>query len=239
MTETLTEKTVGQLVTEQPARSRVFEELGIDYCCGGKKPLAEACRRKDLDPEEVAEKLRKADEEGGAEHIDAASMDLTELCGHIEETHHAYMRRELQRLDDITAKVEKVHADKEPRLHELRKVFLGLKEEITSHLMKEEKILFPYVRQLEASESQPQFHCGSVQNPIRQMEVEHDNAGEALQRMRELTDDFTPPDWACNTFRALCDGLHDMERDLHQHIHEENNILFPRAMEMEERLAKS
>jgi regulator of cell morphogenesis and NO signaling len=234
MTTTLSpERTVGELVAEQPGRSRVFEDLGIDYCCGGKRPLTEACTRKGLDPGDVLDRLRMADEAGEQQIVDAASMGLTELCDHIEETHHAYMRRELARLDQITAKVEKVHADREPRLHDLRQVFLGLNEEIQAHLLKEERVLFPYVRKMDASGAVPEFHCGTAANPIRQMEVEHDTAGEALERMRELTDQFTPPEWACNTYRALLSGLYDLEQDLHQHIHKENNVLFPRVLEQE------
>jgi len=230
-------ETVGEIVTRRPALSRIFENVGIDYCCGGKKCLEEACKEKHLDPQEVLNQLIEAEAAGETEapEIDAAGMTLTELADHIEQTHHAYLRSELPRLDALTQKVVSVHGQKEPRLRELRSAFVALAQELSSHMMKEEQILFPMVRTLEASGTAPTFHCGSLANPIRQMEHEHDQAGSWLARHRELTDGFQPPTWACNTYRAMLDALAHLERDLHQHIHEENNVLFPRALEMEAR----
>ena len=167
--------------------------------------------------------------------IDATAISLGELTDHIEQTHHVYLRSELSRLDEITEKVASIHGEKDPRLHQVRDTFLALAAEISSHMMKEELILFPMVRQLEASDEAPMFHCGTLANPIRQMEVEHDQVGSALERLRELTDGFTAPEWASNTYRALLDALANLERDLHQHIHKENDVLFPRALEMEQR----
>ena len=165
--------------------------------------------------------------------IDAAAMPLTELADHIVETHHAYVRSELPRLAKMTARVAAVHGDKDARLAQLNETFMGIAAELSNHMMKEEQILFPLIRQLDASESAPASHCGSIANPIQQMESEHDSAGDALKRMHELTDSYTPPDWACNTYRAMLDGLAQFEGDLHQHIHKENNVLFPRAIAME------
>ncbi|MFQ5790463.1 MAG: iron-sulfur cluster repair di-iron protein [Acidobacteriota bacterium] len=226
--------TVGDIVARVPTLSRVFEQAGIDYCCGGKKTLQEACREKRLDPQGFLGRLEGAQSLGDEEVVvDAAAMPLAELADHIEQTHHAYLRSELPRLNAMTEKVASVHGDKEPRLGELRNAFLALAQELSSHMMKEEQILFPMVRQLDASEAAPMFHCGSLANPIRQMEMEHDHAGSALERQRELTDGYQPPEWACNTYRAMLDALAHLERDLHQHIHKENNVLFPRALEME------
>jgi regulator of cell morphogenesis and NO signaling len=160
-------------------------------------------------------------------------MSLIELAEHIEETHHAYLREELPRLDFMTEKVSRVHGDKEPRLLRVREAFVALKAELEPHMMKEERVLFPIIRELEASASRPEFHCGSVANPIRQMEHEHDQAGDALAIIREATDDFVPPEWACNTYRAMLDSLEKLEADMHQHVHKENNVLFPKAIEME------
>ncbi len=225
---------VGDVVARRPALSRVFEQVGIDYCCGGKKSLEEACERKRLDPEEIVRKLMEAESnQDGTREIDAAAMSLTELADHIEQTHHAYLRTEMPRLDAMTEKVASVHGEKEPRLRLIRSTFLELAQEVSSHMMKEERILFPMIRQLEASETTPEFHCGSIGNPIHQMEHEHDLVGEALQKMRELSDEYTPPEWACNTYRAMLDALAQMERDFHQHIHKENNVLFPKASQME------
>ena len=226
--------TVGAVVARRPSLSRVFEQAGIDYCCGGKKTLEQACREKDIDPEGFVGRLEEAQSPHDEQVVvDAAAMRLTELADHIEQTHHAYLRSELPRLDAMIEKVATVHGDKEPRLRTVRATLPALAQELSMHMTKEEQILFPMVRQLEASERTPAFHCGSLANPIRQMEQEHDQAGSALARLRDLTDGYTPPPWACNTYRAMLDALDHLERDLHQHIHKENNVLFPRALEME------
>jgi regulator of cell morphogenesis and NO signaling len=223
--------TVGELVRQRPARSRVFEQFKIDYCCGGKTPLEEACAAKGLDTDEVLRSLLLI---GHAETpADPDSMGLTELADHIEKTHHAYLRAELPRLDFMTRKVAAVHAESEPRLNDIRTVFAACKEELESHMLKEEQILFPMIRQLEAADAPVAFHCGTLANPIRMMEHEHDSAGDALELLRQLTDDYTPPSWACNTYRAMVDALGAFERDMHQHVHKENNILFPKALRLE------
>jgi len=227
---------VGSVVTREPDLSRIFESLGIDYCCGGKKSIQEACATKGLDPNHILRQLSEAQAtRSGNGGSNPATMTLTELADHIEETHHAYLRSELPRLDRLTKKVAAVHGDREPALHELRDVFLSLSEELTRHMFKEERILFPMIRDLEASDTAPVFHCGSLANPIGQMEMEHDIAGSALERQRSLTDGYQPPEWACNTFRAMVDALSQLERDLHEHIHKENNVLFPKALELEAR----
>jgi len=227
--------TVGSFVRQRPSRSRVFESLKIDYCCGGKIPLGQACEKKGIDAAEVLQQLQACD--AAAENCnltDADSMSLTDLADHIEATHHAYLREELPRLDFMTEKVSRVHGDKDDRLFKMREAFVALKAELEPHMMKEEKILFPIVRQLEASTEREQFHCGSVANPIRQMEHEHDQAGNALTILNESTDGYAPPEWACNTYRAMLDSLAQLERDMHQHIHKENNVLFPKAIQLEQ-----
>jgi regulator of cell morphogenesis and NO signaling len=230
--------TVGELVAGKPVLARVFEEAGVDYCCGGKRPLEDACRQKGLDPADFAARLQSAaDAADSDDFVDAAAMSLTELADHIEATHHVYLKEELPRLDFLTTKVSSVHGQNDPRLHEIRKVFQQFAGELSSHMMKEEQVLFPMIRQLEASSSALEFHCGSIANPIRQMELEHHNAGDGLDRFRSLTDDYTPPDWACNTYRAMIDALARLERDMHQHVHKEDNVLYPRALEREAALA--
>jgi len=226
-------QTVGELVRENPARSRVFERLSIDYCCGGKVPLREACRGRGLDPERVAADLAAVDDEPVESPDDPASMGLAALADHIEATHHALLREELPRLDVMTEKVAQVHGDAEPRLHDIRRVFVACREELEAHMLKEERVLFPMIRELEQADGPVAFHCGSLANPIRMMEHEHDSAGDAMARFKELTDGYTPPEWACNTYRAMVDGLAAFERDMHQHVHKENNVLFPRALELE------
>jgi len=239
MTTIYTTRTVGDLVSERPGRSRIFEELDIDYCCGGKKPLEEASRAKGLDPAAVAERLREADTAPGAGEADCAGMSLTALIDHIVAAHHEYLRRELPRLADLLAKVVERHGARETRLAETQRVFQGLKAELDMHMRKEEQILFPAIREMEETNGPSSFGCGFLSSPIGVMEMEHDSAGAALERLRELTDAYTPPDWACNTYRAVLDGLEALERDLHQHIHKENNILFPRALALESQVMAS
>ena len=227
--------TVGSVVARRPALSRVFERMGIDYCCGGKKTLEEASRKKGLEPETLLLALDESVSSEDAPVVDVAAMSLTDLIEHIEQTHHAYLRAEFPRLDGLTNKVASVHGKKDPRLRQVRETFMALQEELSGHLLKEEQVLFPMIRQLDASETAPVFHCGTLANPVGQMEQEHDQAGSALERLSELTDRHAPPDWACNTYRAMLDALSRLESDLHQHIHKENNVLFPRAIEMEAR----
>ena len=232
MNEPQLDSTVGDIVAGCPALASVFENIGIDYCCGGKKTLGDACRDKGLEPQSVLATLAQPPQTEPV--ADTAVMALTELADHIEQTHHAYLRSEFSRLNELTSKVASVHGDQNPRLHQVSETCRALIAELSDHMMKEEQILFPLVRQLDASDTAPTFHCGSLANPVHQMESEHNQAGAALERLRELTDGFTPPDGACNSYRAMLNAIAHLERDLHLHIHKENNVLFPRALEMEQ-----
>ncbi len=228
------QSTVGELVRAVPSRARVFESMKIDYCCGGKIVLADVCAKKKIAPDDLLAKLQESDAAGGAQAVvDADSMTLTQLADHVEQTHHAFLREELPRLDFMTDKVARVHGDHEPRLAAVRKAFVAFKNELEPHMMKEEQVLFPLIRQLESSADRPESHCGSIANPIRQMEHEHDQAGDELAIIREATDDFVPPEWACNTYRAMLDLLERLEADTHQHVHKENNVLFPKALQLD------
>ncbi len=234
MTNDVLTKTVGELVVERPSRSRVFERFSIDYCCGGRKTLADACADAGVATETVADALDAADRSGDADAgRNWSGATLSELIDHIVSTHHTYLRRELPRLSDMAAKVVNAHSDRHEWVKECREVFGGLRGELESHMLKEEQVLFPMIRRLEAEGVSPSGSCGGLDGPIGVMEHEHDNAGNALARLRTLSNGFTPPDDACNTFRAWLDGLSDLEADLHEHIHKENNILFPRAQELE------
>lgn len=229
---TWTQRTVGQLVVERPARARIFERLGIDYCCGGRLSLAEACAKRGLEPDDVAAQLRAADEAADAEppSRDWAAASAAELADHIEATHHAMLRRELPRLAEMAAKVAQAHGARHPGLVRLRNVFDKFACELNAHMAKEERVLFPWIRVLESgADGAP----AGVGNPVAQMIHEHDSAGEDLSQMRALTDGFTPPPGACGTWRAMLDGLRELEADMHQHVHKENNILFPKALELE------
>jgi regulator of cell morphogenesis and NO signaling len=226
--------TVDDVVALRPAVSQVFDEAGIDYCREGKKTLDAVCRDNNLDSQAFLAMLNESAHAAAGESIvDTEAMSLTELADHIQQTHHTYLRVEFPRLDEMMEKVTSVHGERNPRLHQIREAFFALAGELSSHMMKEEQILFPMVRQLEVSDSVPMFHCGSLANPIRQMESEHTQAGSALDALRELTDGYTPPDWACNTYRAMLDALARLEQDLLLHIHKESNMLFPRTLKME------
>jgi regulator of cell morphogenesis and NO signaling len=225
---------VGAIVRDRPSLSRLFEQAKVDYCCGGKKTLAEACRQRGIEPQVLLSQLEEYAAQAPVPEVNLTTLSLTELADRIERIHHAYLHTELPRLGKMVTKVAAVHGEKEPRLIQIKDIFLALSAELATHLMKEEQILFPMIRQLEASDTLPTFHCGTIANPIQRMEFEHDEAGTALAQLRQLTDDYTPPDWACNTYRALLDGLLTFEQDMHQHIHKENNVLFPRAIALEQ-----
>ncbi len=225
------ESTIGALVAARPLLARFFERLGIDYCCGGKQTLAAACQRRGLDvPTTLAllDSTAAALAAGPAE-VDAAAMGLGQLADHIEATHHAYLKAELPRLVEMADRVAAKHGWRDGRLPEVAAAVNTLAAEMTDHMRKEEKILFPLVREIEAGAADG-FPCGSIANPIRQMEAEHESAGNLTAKLRLLTDGFTPNAEACNTHRALLGGLEEFESDLHRHVHKENNVLFPRAL---------
>ena len=227
------ETTVGELVRAVPARSRIFENLGVDYCCGGKKPLAEICRAKNLDPATVMAMLNALDRAADVPSANPDAMGLAELCDHIERAHHDYLREELPRLDFMTRKVAAVHGDREARLLEVRRVFESFNAAMTAHTDEEEAVVFPKIRQLAAANGNRAGIVTELKATFAKLESEHDSAGGALERFKELTDGYTPPDWACNTFRALYDGLRQLERNMHQHVHKENNVLFVKALATE------
>ena len=230
-----TDKTVGEIAAANPSAARVFEKHGIDYCCGGGRPFEAACREKGLSAEQILAEVEEAEPAGTAR--DWTTAPLAELADHIVNTHHVYLRNTLPALDQRLVKVIAAHGPNHgDSLLPLQGTFQGVVEELTAHMMKEEMILFPLIKRIEAG--LPGSHCGSVNNPIRVMEYEHDSAANALREMRRVTGDYSLPHDACNTYRALFEGLQELETDLHLHIHLENNILFPRVSELEARLSK-
>lgn len=234
-----TEKTVRELVQGFPGATRVFEKFGIDYCCGGTRPLEEACSAANLSVDEVLDSLEAAElaAQVSPDKRDWQSEPLADLAGHINRTHHKYTREEIARIGPLIAKVCSVHGKNHPELEQMRAIFHGLAQELTMHMMKEEKMLFPCIVRMEEAVTQkepilpPSF--GSVQNPITMMEHEHDDADEALQALRKITNDYTTPSDACISYQTLYQALAEFEADLHRHIHLENDILFPRAIAME------
>lgn len=222
--------TVGTWVMNYPSTSRVFERHRIDYCCRGNRSLQEACSAAQTDARLVLAELHAAISQNSDEpETDFVSMSLAEMCDSIEATHHAYLRDELPRLTQLVEKVHRVHGEQHAWLNRVAESFQKLCAELMPHMMKEERILFPAIRAIEQTRCVPEFPFGSVDNPIHMMEHEHAIAGQALQDIRTASSDYTLPADGCNTFRAMLDGLRELELDLHRHIHKENNVLFPRA----------
>jgi len=215
--------TVGELAAEHPLATRVLARHKIDYCCGGGRPLGEVCARRGLDPEAL---LKEISGELGAGDLTERRWDvapLSDLIEHILITYHRPLAEELPRLEEMARKVVRVHGNKDPEMFaELLSVYRGLKAELEQHMTKEEQVLFPMIKE---------GHGDMAVAPISVMEAEHLSAGNALRRLRELTHDYELPGGACNTWRALWHGLAALEASLHEHIHLENNILFPRALE--------
>lgn len=231
------EQTVREIAIKQPASVRVFESLGIDYCCGGQRSLREACERASISPDEVLNRISAAESEPSTPAGDWAHASVAELTRHIVDDHHGYIRRESPRLISMCARVVERHSAAHPEVKSVQELFQALADELSLHMMKEENVLFPYLAQMEAALREgrpvPPAMFGSVEMPISRMLADHDDAGALTARIRALSGGFAAPADACPTYRALYQGLEDFERDLHQHIHLENNILFPRAVEME------
>jgi regulator of cell morphogenesis and NO signaling len=206
--------TVAELVVERPASARVFERLGLDYCCGGRRSLADACRRRGLDLDAVVAELEGAEPAAGGCEI--AGLSDAELCAHIVSAHHDRLREELPRLSALLDKVVRAHGEDDPRLVFARGAFSDLRAELEQHIGEEEQVLFPAI-------------AAGDTVVAASFEDDHERAGALLERLSELTDGYDLRGARCNTHRATLTALAELQLDLHQHIHEENNVLFPRA----------
>lgn len=232
-------KTVRELALEIPNATRIFEKMKIDYCCGGNKSLDDACAIAGVEVGELerlfAEATKTAAPANGT--LDFQKLTLTDLIGHILAKHHVYTKEEMARLQLLIAKVIAAHGMNHPELTHMGELFQRLCDDLTPHMAKEENVLFPYIEELEASILQnrpgPFAPFGTVKNPIRMMMMEHDTAGDLLREMRALSSDYAVPADGCISYQTLYQALEAFEKDLHQHIHLENNILFPRVIEME------
>lgn len=225
---------VGFLVAEQPARARVLERFGLDYCCGGHVPLARACAVKGIDVELVLRGLEACDAEArSAATEEWLPRSMTELIDFIVATHHAYLRQELPRLSALASRVAEAHEATHPELREVRRELLALAVGLLAHLEEEETVLFPRIKQLQAGRVRDRASPGAVAAVIGDLERDHRDAGATLARIRALTGDLAPPADACAAYRALLAGLGELQRDLHAHVHRENSILFPAAIAAE------
>jgi regulator of cell morphogenesis and NO signaling len=232
--------TVRDLATEIPNATRTFEKLGIDYCCGGSKSLRDACTQAHVSVDDVLIALEQGStfqQTAEADQPDFSNGALGVLIEHIITTHHAYVKQELPRIQQLLNKVVSVHGTAHPELSSIRETFQGMSAELVSHMMKEEHILFPHIVALESAVStgrpKPQPAFGTVSNPVHMMELEHESAGAALKEISARTSNYTAPEEACFSYRTLFAALKEFEEDLHRHVHLENNILFPRAIAME------
>ena len=228
---------VGQIALSDPAARRVLEDAGIDYCCGGVKSLGDACLQANVRPEEILERLRQNEQLATPDEAEWTEAKLSELTKHICERHHKYVRQAIPRVRALLAKVRAKHFDKHPEIDEVVCLFEQVAREMLLHMQKEEQILFPYLDNLawairEKASLEPPFFQ-TVTNPIYMMMREHDSAGELVRKIRRATSDYSAPADACTTFRAAYQELQQFEEDLHLHVHLENNILFPRAVELE------
>ena len=223
--------TLAAIVDANPASVRILERHQLDYCCGGHRTLEQACSERDLDPVAVLAELGALQPAVAAEWT---TMGVSELVDHIEATHHRYLHQELPRLAALTDKVVGVHGTRHPELHRVKVTFTALRDDLEPHLMNEERVLFPMIRELTDAATASTSLCGIVANPIRTMLLEHDRAGMLLAELRDITDEFQPPADACASYQALYRGLNELEADTHLHVHKENNVLFPAVLALDD-----
>lgn len=226
---------IGEIVANDYRAADVFKKYKIDFCCGGKKTIAEACSKKNVNPDAVKKDLSSLGSKAEGPSQNFAHWDPAFLADYIVNVHHKYVTESIPVLLEYTNKVARVHGDSHPEAIKIAQLFIEAAEELSSHMIKEERVLFPYVKQL-ASMQATGSPFGSVRHPVNVMEDEHELVGKIFEEIRQLTQDYMPPAGACATFRVSYLKLKEFEEDLQQHIHLENNILFPKAIELEDKL---
>jgi regulator of cell morphogenesis and NO signaling len=235
----LKEETIGETVSKDFRKAQIFKKLGIDFCCGGKKTLKEVCDNKVIDYKEVEKELNNLGEKDNVS-LNFDQWELDFLTDYIINTHHKYVKESIPFMTELATKVAKVHGSQHPELIEVAKIFNNLALDFSQHLMKEENILFPYIKELVVAKkeskhlSKPIF--GTVDNPTQMMEAEHEQAGEDMGEIRRLTNNYALPEEACNSYQILFKKLAEFENDLFNHVHLENNILFPKSIALEKQV---
>jgi regulator of cell morphogenesis and NO signaling len=236
-------KTLGEIVAQDWHKAHVLKKYGLDFCCGGKRSLKEACTKKGLDVTLIENELQQMDHAPTHRPLPFGDWSLDFLADYIVNTHHSYVRKNLPEIRSYAEKVLKVHGKEHPELLRIYQLIEDINEELTPHMFKEENILFPYIKELIAAKNnsnpKPVPHFGTVQNPIQMMETEHEEVGNQLMEIRELTLNFSLPEGACTTYNLLYKLLREFETDMHSHIHLENNILFPKALNIEKQFVTS
>ena len=229
--------TVGELAASDIRKAEVFRKFGLDFCCGGNKTLAEACQEQGISAMEVESAMSELENTEAPASQDFNNWELDFLADYIVNTHHRYVNDTLPILNEISAKVASVHGVAHPEVVEIANLFKGVENELLSHMPKEEQILFPYIKEMVTAkrdtQAPPPAAFGSIENPIRMMEAEHTSTGDNMKKIRELSGNFVPPEDACASYTYLYNKLEEFEKDLHQHIHLENNILFPKSIKLE------
>jgi len=228
--------TVGEIVAKDFRTASVFSKYGIDFCCGGNETLDEACKKQSVDRIKLQNELDEA-VQTGKEEVDFNSLPLDLLANYIEETYHTYIKKKSPYIIQFLGKIKEVHGEHHPELVNIFDLFSQSAMDLSMHLQKEERILFPLIRELAEAERSGLFaeqsHCGTIQNPISVMKDEHEIEGARFKKIAALSGGYTVPSDGCNTYHATYEMLEEFERKLHEHIHLENNILFPKAIELE------
>ena len=231
-------KTVGEIAVELPQSTRIFERMKIDYCCGGGAALGDACNAAGVNLDTLVQMLEASTTQKGNERIDLQQARLTELITYILDKHHVYTKDEMARLEPLAAKVVSAHGANHAELLVVRDLIQQLFADLKPHMFKEEQILFPYILELDKANAQnrpaPFAPFGTLNNPIRMMMMEHDTAGDLLRELRTVSADYRVPTDACISYKTFYEALEAFEQDLHEHIHLENNLLFPKAVTLEE-----
>jgi len=234
-------ETIGEMVAKDYRKAQVFKNMGIDFCCGGKKTIAEVCKKKGIDPVEVERQLSSIKGENTSSETDFQKWDIGFLTDYIINTHHQYVKDNSSFILEIAQKVARVHGDRHPELISVAETFSRIARDLTLHMVKEEKILFPFIKELayykKIDAAVPEADFGRVSTPIHIMELEHEQAGEDFETIRALTTNYTLPADACSSYTILFKKLEEYESDLNRHVHLENNILFPKAIQLEKELS--
>lgn len=234
------DETLGQIAAKDLRKAQVFKKYGLDFCCGGKKTVKEACAEKGLDVTKVEQELQQADRMPASRPLPYNDWSLDFLADYIVNTHHSYVKKNLPDIRAYADKVMRVHGNRHPELLRVNQLVQEVYNELMAHLVKEEQVLFPYVKELVAAQggaaTKHAAHFGTVQNPINMMEMEHEVVGKNLAEIREITNNFTLPEDACASYSLLYRMLDEFEEDLHLHVHLENNILFPQAIQLEKQI---
>lgn len=229
------DETLGEIAAKDLRKAQIFKKYGLDFCCGGKKTVKEACREKGLDATKIEQELQQASKIPDSRSLPYNEWSLDFLADYIVNTHHSYVRKNLPDIRTYAEKVMKVHGSRHPELLPVHNLVETVYAELSAHVVKEETIVFPYIKELVMGKNNtpPNTHFGSIQDPISLMEMDHETVGKNLADIRTLTNNYSLPDDACATYSLLYRMLDEFEEDLHLHVHLENNILFPKALKLE------